>query len=384
MNARDASNVQDVLSGRSPWTVIHGNCLDTLRALPDASVQHVITDPPYSNHVHGKQRRILLAKGRKGQRTRDEGGAGLVGSAELGFDALSDELRGACAEQFGRVSLRWVLAFCDVESQHLWQRDLQAHRVRHVRVGAWVKVNGQPQLSGDRPAVGFEAVEIAHGQAKCAWNGGGLPAVWAYAVATDRNGSGERVHTTQKPLDLMLKLVELFTDVGDVVLDPFCGSGTTGVAAVRLGRRFIGIELDENYSTIARQRIDAEGRGLSRTDALAGQTSIFDRIDKRLDQVEQRQAELTRAADALPKANATSPEKVSRIVKLRRDGLSLVVIAERLGLHINTVLKHLTRAGLVLERHCTCGRRLRGTEETRCYVCRGYRVSKARDSRRRA
>ena len=150
MNARDATSVQDVLEGRQSWTVVHGDCLDTLRALPDASVQHVITDPPYSDHVHGKQRRQLRGNGNPH-----------VGFAPLGFGPLSDELRAACAEQFGRTTRRWVLAFCDVESQHLWQRDLAAARVRHVRVGAWVKVNGQPQLSGDRPAVGFEAIEIA-------------------------------------------------------------------------------------------------------------------------------------------------------------------------------------------------------------------------------
>lgn len=371
MNATDAVNIQEVLEGRSRWAVVHGDCRDVLAALPDASVAHVITDPPYSDHVHGLQRRMLRGAGGRGGRVAK----GQVGYAPLGFDSLGAELREFCAAQFGRVVLRWVLAFCDVESQHLWQRDLAAHRVRHIRVGAWVKVNGQPQLSGDRPAVGFEAIEIAHGAAKCSWNSGGLPAVWAFAVATDRNGTGERVHTTQKPLDLMLKLIEQFTDPDDLVLDPFCGSGTTGVAALRLGRRFVGVEMQEQYAQVARERLAAEVRGLSRTEALSGQTSIFDALEQRPDQVEKAQAELSRR---VPKANATSEEKIARMRKLRAEGLSLEVIAERLGVHLNTVAKHLARAGASAQRkHCACGRPMRG-EDTRCYICRGYRTNARR------
>lgn len=69
-----------------------------------------------------------------------------------------------------------------------------------------------------------------------------------------RDGS-ERVHTTQKPLWLMEALVRDFTDPGEVVLDPFAGSGTTGVAAKRLGRGFIGWERDPKYAAIAERRI---------------------------------------------------------------------------------------------------------------------------------
>ena len=74
---------------------------------------------------------------------------------------------------------------------------------------------------------------------------------------------------------LMLELVELFTDPGDLVLDPFAGSGTTGVACLRLGRRFIGIERDAKYAAVARERLVAESQGLSLRDARAGQQSLF-------------------------------------------------------------------------------------------------------------
>ena len=73
----------------------------------------------------------------------------------------------------------------------------------------------------------------------------------------------------------MLRLVELFTDPDDLVLDPFCGSGTTGVACLRLGRRFIGIEKDATYAAVARERLEAESKGLTLRDARAGQLPMF-------------------------------------------------------------------------------------------------------------
>lgn len=258
------------------WQVIHGDCREVLPTL--GQVDHVITDPPYSEHVHKLQRRMLRGSGgwvTGGQRA----GRGQVGHAPLGFEALDDETRSRCAAEFSRLVRRWCLVFSDQESQTLWIDELVIAGMKHVRCGAWVKLAGQPQLSGDRPAVGHEAVEVAHAKGRCRWNGGGLPAVWAYAIATDRNGTGDRVHTTQKPLDLMLRLVELFTDEGDTVLDPFCGSGTTGVACLRLGRRFIGIEKDATYAQVARERLEAEERGLTLRDARAGQTSIFDALE---------------------------------------------------------------------------------------------------------
>ena len=68
--------------------------------------------------------------------------------------------------------------------------------------------------------------------------------------------TGNNLHPTEKPVDMMEYLISKFTDEGQVVLDPFMGSGTTGVACKNLGRDFIGIELDENYFEIAKKRIE--------------------------------------------------------------------------------------------------------------------------------
>lgn len=83
-------------------------------------------------------------------------------------------------------------------------------------------------------------------------------------------------HPTQKPVGVMSWVLKLATEEDHVVLDPFCGSGTTGVACIRLGRRFVGIEKDAHYAEVARERLEAESRGLTLRAARAGQTSIFD------------------------------------------------------------------------------------------------------------
>ena len=70
-----------------------------------------------------------------------------------------------------------------------------------------------------------------------------------------RKTNGEKVHPTQKPVELIEKFIKDSTDEGGTVLDTFMGSGTTGVACINTGRRFIGMELDDNYFAIARQRI---------------------------------------------------------------------------------------------------------------------------------
>lgn len=95
-------------------------------------------------------------------------------------------------------------------------------------------------------------------------NGGGVARMfrhlWNGAFRDSERGI-TRVHPTQKPIELMAWLIERFTDPGDIVLDPFCGSGTTGVACVRTGRRFIGIEIDPTYYAIAQRRIaDAQAQ----------------------------------------------------------------------------------------------------------------------------
>lgn len=266
----------EVLWGLRQWAVIHGDNTGILPTLPAKSVAHVITDPPYSEHTHAKVRRggstHLPDETRPGMPKR----AVISTEAVLGFACLAPGEREACAEQFSRLVSRWVLAFTDQEGAFPWMTANLVAGLEHVRIGQWVKLNATPQFTGDRPATGCEAIVIAHPKGRKRWNGGGCHAVWTHAIAMNRSGTDAREHTTQKPLPLMLELVGLFTDPDDVVLDPFCGSGTTGVACLRLGRRFIGIEKDAKYAEVATERLAAESQGLSLRDARAGQRSLFE------------------------------------------------------------------------------------------------------------
>lgn len=261
------ANLEAVLSGASRWCLIHGDNAEVLPTLPDKSVGHVITDPPYEAESHTKQRRILGGPGRNGD-------AKLIRSAPVSFAAITEAERDWCGREFARVSARWSLVFCQVEGVLRWRDALEAGGARRMRSCVWVKPNGQPQMTGDRPGTGYEMFAVAHSKARSRWNGGGRRGVFEHCV--DANFSRDiRQHETQKPLSLMLELVELFTDPDDVVLDPFAGSGTTGVACLRLGRRFIGVERDAKYAAVARERLEAEVQGLSLRDARAGQQSLF-------------------------------------------------------------------------------------------------------------
>ena len=257
----------DVLEGRSRWCVVEGDNATVLPGLPDKSVAHVITDPPYEAESHQKGRRIM------NPRTKEVRNAAIVTFAQL-----DEATRTRIGSEVARLATRWMLIFCQIEGAMLW-RDSLGKDARYIRTMVWVKPNGQPQLTGDRPGVGYECITVGHGPGASRWNGGGSRGWVEYPV--EANFSREpRVHETQKPLDLMLRLVELFTDPGEIILDPFCGSGTTGVAALRLGRRFIGIEKDAKYARVAQDRLAAEMRGLSLRDVRAGQTSIFDVLEE--------------------------------------------------------------------------------------------------------
>ena len=230
-------------------TLYHGDCRAILPTLE--GVDHVITDPPYSERTHSNVRSAKL-------RANDHGGrfgSDTRRNVDLGFDHLTDDLRGYCAEWFAKLAHRWVLVFSDVESDHLWRDDMTAHGLDYVRTGAWIKLGSTPQFSGDRPATGFEAITIAHQKGRKRWNGGGKHAVWTHPIVLDRGGS-VRFHPTQKPMGLMSELLELFTDPGDVVLDAFAGSGTLGVAAKFAGRKAVLIEQDEAHCETIANRLD--------------------------------------------------------------------------------------------------------------------------------
>ncbi len=230
------------------WELRLGDCLDArtgLPSLPDKSCSHVITDPPYEAEAHTNARRV----GHGGR-------SGTAGSVEyqIDFNAIDENTRIAIAREATRISRGWELAFCQVEAVAAWRFVMVASGARWARGMVWVKPCAAPQFTGDRPGMGHESIAVAWaGDGRMRWNGGGRHGVYIEPVSQSRNE--ERPHPTVKPLALMEALIRDFTDPGDLICDPFAGSGTTGVAGIRLGRRFIGWERDPRYFEIAKKRL---------------------------------------------------------------------------------------------------------------------------------
>lgn len=224
-------------------TLFLADCRDILPMLEP--VNHIITDPPYEKEAHSKGRR-LLGKQRNGNRTVEYGA--------LNFDPITSELRHTFCREARRLSSGWILAFCQAEAIADWREAFVEAECKWKRAMIWRKPDGPPQFTGDRPGMGYESIATAWGgDQRSSWNGGGRHGVFVHPQRDDNN---PKQHMTQKPISLMCELVSLFTDHQDIVLDPFMGSGTTGVACARLQRRFIGIEIEESFFEIARQRIE--------------------------------------------------------------------------------------------------------------------------------
>lgn len=236
-NASDTCGPAPYWQSRDGRIVLYkGDCLDVLPLLPAGCAGAVITDPPYAAETH--------KDARSGKAPKKRGG--LVTFAPL----TADDIRARFAE-CGRVSDRWLVA--TMEFRHAAQMEVTPpDGYLFIRCGVWTKPDGAPQFTGDRPAQGWESIAILHrlGSGRLRWNGGGRPAVFRHGV--ERDGQ----YPTQKPLPLVREFVELFSDPDDLVLDPFCGSGTTLVAAAERGRRAIGIDISDEALTVAARRLE--------------------------------------------------------------------------------------------------------------------------------
>ncbi len=217
-------------------TIYHGDCREILPTL--SAVDVVLTDPPYEAEAHTMQRRVKRTQG--------------VNVETLPFPSISEPLRQFVAAECGRLAQRWVLTFCQIEAAPRWREVYEEAGLNYRRTCIWVKPDGMPQYSGDRPGMGYETFVAMHTNGKSRWNGGGRHGVF---IVNKNNGKGPALHPTQKPLGLMNQLVNLFSDKGEIILDPFMGSGTTARAAKNCGRQFIGIELEEKYCEIAVKRL---------------------------------------------------------------------------------------------------------------------------------
>lgn len=260
-----ARNLVEV-ANQAPWldTIIKGDCIAALEKLPSASVDLVFADPPYNLQLEG----------------------GLTRPDHSVVDAVDDHWdKFDSFEAYDAFTRAWLLAVRRVLKPDgaLWVIG-SYHNI--FRVGAmlqdlgfwilndvvWRKANPMPNFRGKRFTNAHETmIWASRGQgSKYTFNYEAMKAFnddvqmrsdWLLPICTGgerlKDGDGHKVHPTQKPEALLARVMLASSKPGDVILDPFFGSGTTGAVAKRLGRHFVGVEREQAYIDAAQARIDA-------------------------------------------------------------------------------------------------------------------------------
>jgi len=205
-----------------PNTVLQGDCVEVMRQLRSCSVDFVLTDPPYLAHYCSRD------------------------SRKVANDGDATWLKPAFAEIF-RVLRRD--SFC--VSFYGWH---QADKFIAAWRGAGFRLAGHLTFTKRYPST-ERFLQYHHENAYLLTKGNPPHPTQRIPDVLEWKYSGNRLHPTQKPLRVLTPLIQSFSRPGDLVLDPFCGSGSTLLAAKLQGRRFIGIELDPAYCDIARDRL---------------------------------------------------------------------------------------------------------------------------------
>ncbi len=201
-------------------TLYQGDCLEILPTLEAGSIDAVVTDPPYGIDFNTDYRRFT------GGVSKPLFAHAPIANDNKPFDPAPFLDFAPVVVMFGANN------FSDKLPQGSWL--------------IWDKRHGtKPLVTSDG-----EAAWCSRGHGVYIFNH-----VWDGFLRGIEQGI-ERVHPTQKPVSLMRWIIEKYTQPGQSILDPFMGSGTTGVACVKTGRNFIGIELDKNYFAIAQKRIE--------------------------------------------------------------------------------------------------------------------------------
>jgi site-specific DNA-methyltransferase (adenine-specific) len=206
-------------------TVAQGDCVELMRRMPAASVDFILTDPPYLVSYRSRDGRVILN------------------------DTADQWIKPAFAEAYRVLrSNRFCVCFYGwSKADHF----LAAWRAAGFRiVGHLVFRKSYASTTRFLRYQHEQAYLLAKGAPACPEHP--IPDV------LEMRYSGNRIHPTQKPVSVLMPLIECFSAPGDLVLDPFCGSGSTLVAARTLGRRGIGIELDPTYHALALRRLQTE------------------------------------------------------------------------------------------------------------------------------
>ncbi|GLH57621.1 DNA-methyltransferase [Helicobacter ailurogastricus] len=243
-------------------TILQGDCATILTTLPSGSVDFIFADPPYFMQTQGELLRV--------------GGAKFAGVAEE-WDKFKDFTHYDSFSQAWLAECRRVLktngSICVIGSfQNIYRlgalmQDLGFWMINDI---IWAKSNPVPNFNGTRLCNAHETLLWCAKDKKASFtfnyktlkalNGGKQEkSIWEIPLCVGaerlKDSKGQKLHPTQKPERLLEKLLLMATKPGDLVLDPFVGTGTTGAVAKRLGRNFLGIEKDSHYIRAALARI---------------------------------------------------------------------------------------------------------------------------------
>jgi modification methylase len=244
--------------------VLIGDCLAELRKLPAASVDLVFADPPYNLQLNGDLTRPDQSK----VDAVDDDWDKFTDFAS--YDSFTRGWLGECRRVLKPDGAIWVIgSYHNIFRVGSIIQDLGFWILNDV---VWRKVNPMPNFRGRRFTNAHETLIWAsreqkskyrfHYEAMKVFNDDlQMRSDWTLPLCTGaerlKNSEGEKVHPTQKPEALLQRVMLATSNPGDIVLDPFFGTGTTGAVARQLGRRFIGIERDDGYAAAAQARIDA-------------------------------------------------------------------------------------------------------------------------------
>jgi len=212
--------------------LMQGDCLERMKDIPDGSVDMVLTDPPYGMDYQSN-RRTATEKFNKFNNDIDL----------FWLDDFCCELHRLMKDNTA------AYVFCSWHKVDVFKKSLEKYfKIKNLLV--WVKNNhGSGDLKGAY-APKHEFVFFVH-KGRSLLRDGRRPDILEYSKVS----GGNMKHPTEKPVELLSRLIKDSSDECDSIFDPFMGSGTTGVAAINTNRKFIGIELDSDYFSIAKSRI---------------------------------------------------------------------------------------------------------------------------------
>ena len=245
-------------------SILAGDCIEIMNSLPANSVDLIFADPPYNLQLRGDLHRPDNSKVDAVDDHWDQF------SSFAAYDQFTRDWLAAARRLLKPNGAIWVIG--SYHNVFRMGAELQNQGFWILNDVVWRKSNPMPNFRGKRLTNAHETLIWASKEeaSKYTFNYEALKALnegvqmrsdWVLPICTGherlKDDSGDKAHPTQKPESLLHRVLLGTTNPGDVILDPFFGTGTTGAVAKMLGREFIGIEREEAYRLVAKKRIEA-------------------------------------------------------------------------------------------------------------------------------